>query len=181
VTNWKETYRLEKGSQTQINERDEFWWKCLRGPHINAWMALWATVGEKISHILLYLDKFYHFLALSDELLVKKRAIFYVEKRDAGRTNTSVGHMSPAGVWGTWTRETYRYLGSILSTFYVQLLRMQIPKALKDTAELTVFFTLLGSTSLKAVCKMLVKLTPDRYILTIEEWKWLEYIPLEFR
>jgi len=43
---------------------------------------------------------------------------------------------------------------------YVQLLRTQIPKALKDTNDITVFFTLLGSTSVKAAQKMLVKLTP---------------------
>ncbi len=35
------------------------------------------------------------------------------------------------------------------------------PKSVKDTDNLTVFFTLLGSTSIKAVRRMLVKLTPD--------------------
>ncbi len=54
--------------------------------------------------------------------------------------------------------------GSISSTFYVQLLRLQIPKALKDTYDLTVFFTLLGSTSVKAVRRTLMKLTPDYFI-----------------
>jgi hypothetical protein len=39
---------------------------------------------------------------------------------------------------------------------------MLIPKAQKDTDDLTVFFTLMGSTSVKAVRKMLVKLTPER-------------------
>jgi len=48
--------------------------------------------------------------------------------------------------------------GSISSMFYVQLLRAQILK--KHTDDLTVFFTLLGSTSVKASRKMLVKLTP---------------------
>jgi len=37
---------------------------------------------------------------------------------------------------------------------------MQIPKAEKDTDDLTVFFALLGSMSVKAALKTLVKLTP---------------------
>jgi len=49
--------------------------------------------------------------------------------------------------------------GSISSTFYVQLLHAQIPKVQKDTNELTVFFTLLGSTSVKVSCKTLIKQT----------------------
>ena len=48
--------------------------------------------------------------------------------------------------------------GSTSLTFYLKLLRAQIPKAQKDKGELTVFFTLLGS----ALCKMLVKSTPSR-------------------
>jgi len=56
----------------------------------------------------------------------------------------------------------YSYLGSISSTFYVQLLRLQIPKAQKDTDDLTVFFTLSGSTSVKAECKTLMKSTVDQ-------------------
>jgi len=51
---------------------------------------------------------------------------------------------------------------SISSTFYVQLLRTQIPKVQKDTDDLTVFFTLLGFMSKKAARKTLVKLTPGR-------------------
>jgi len=34
------------------------------------------------------------------------------------------------------------------------------PKSVKKTDSLTVFFTLLGLASVKAACKMLVKLTP---------------------
>jgi len=45
--------------------------------------------------------------------------------------------------------------------FYIQLLHPQIPKAEKDTDDLTVFLMLLGSTSVKAARKMLMKLTPD--------------------
>jgi len=52
-------------------------------------------------------------------------------------------------------------LGSISSLFNVQLLRAQIPKALKDNYDLTVFFMLLGSTSEKAARKMLAKLTSE--------------------
>jgi len=37
----------------------------------------------------------------------------------------------------------------------------QIPKEYKDTDDLTVFITPLGSTSIKAAHKRLVKLTPD--------------------
>jgi hypothetical protein len=44
-------------------------------------------------------------------------------------------------------------------TFYDQLLCAQIPKAQIDTEDLTVSFTLLGSTHVKADCKALVKLT----------------------
>ncbi len=51
-------------------------------------------------------------------------------------------------------------MGSISSMFYVQLLPSKNPKALKDTDDLTVFLMLSGSTSVKAACKMLVKLTP---------------------
>jgi len=50
--------------------------------------------------------------------------------------------------------------GSISPTFYAQLLRSQIPKALKDTYDLTIFFALLGSTSIKVVRKMLMNLSP---------------------
>jgi len=44
--------------------------------------------------------------------------------------------------------------------FYKQLLHMQISKAQKDTDDLTFFFALLGSSSVKAARKTLVKLTP---------------------
>jgi len=56
---------------------------------------------------------------------------------------------------------------SISSTFYEQLLRSQIPTSVKNTDDLTVFFTLLGSTSVKAVLRMLVKSTPDRMLRVI--------------
>ncbi len=41
---------------------------------------------------------------------------------------------------------------------------MQIPKAQKKTANLTVFFALLGSGSIKAARKMLNKLTPGSVV-----------------
>ncbi len=50
-------------------------------------------------------------------------------------------------------------LGSISSTFYLQLLLSQIPKALKKTVKLSIFFTLSGSRSVIAAHKTLVKLT----------------------
>jgi len=43
-----------------------------------------------------------------------------------------------------------RNLGSISSTFYKQLLRMQIPKVQKKTDDLTVVLGLLGSARIKA-------------------------------
>jgi len=51
------------------------------------------------------------------------------------------------------------HLGSISSMFYVQLLRGLIPKC-KKSVKLSIFFTLLGSTRVKAAHKALVKLTP---------------------
>jgi len=50
---------------------------------------------------------------------------------------------------------------SISSTFYLQLLNAQIPKAQKIIVNLSVFFTLLGYLHVKDACKMLVKSTPD--------------------
>ncbi len=51
--------------------------------------------------------------------------------------------------------------GSILSTFYEQLLQAQITKAQKRLTTLTVFLALLGSAHVKAARKTLVKLTQD--------------------
>jgi hypothetical protein len=48
--------------------------------------------------------------------------------------------------------------GSISPTFYEQLLHGQIPNAQKDSQVINVFFELLGSTSIKAACKTLMKL-----------------------
>ena len=56
----------------------------------------------------------------------------------------------------------YGIMGSISSTFYEQLLRSQIPKAQKRLSSQLAFFALLGSASVKAACRMLVKLTPVR-------------------
>ena len=49
---------------------------------------------------------------------------------------------------------------SISSTFYEQLLRLQTPKAQKKTVKSSSFSALLGSASVKAARRMLVKLTP---------------------
>ena len=46
-----------------------------------------------------------------------------------------------------------------------KVLLAQIPKAQKNTVKLSVFFALLGSTCLKAACKMLVKLTTGQTVL----------------
>jgi len=43
---------------------------------------------------------------------------------------------------------------------YVQLLLTKIPKTLKDTDDLTVFFALWGSSRIQVACKTLVKSTP---------------------
>ncbi len=50
---------------------------------------------------------------------------------------------------------------SILLTFNAKPLRAQIPKALKKTDGLTVFFALLESAGAIALRKMLMKLIPD--------------------
>jgi hypothetical protein len=52
---------------------------------------------------------------------------------------------------------------SVSSTFYKQLLCVQIPKAQKDTDDLIVFFALLGSVRVKAAHKLLVKLTMPHF------------------
>ncbi len=49
---------------------------------------------------------------------------------------------------------------SISPRYYEKLLHPQIPKAQKDTEDLTVFVTLV-SERVKAACKMLVKSTPN--------------------
>jgi len=54
-------------------------------------------------------------------------------------------------------------LGLISSTFYEQLLCMQILKAQKRQPNLTVFFVLLGSVHIKAARKTLMKLIPDKH------------------
>ena len=43
-----------------------------------------------------------------------------------------------------------------------------VPKCVKDTDDLTVIFTLLGSMSAKAVRRTLMKLTPDEHRLSKE-------------
>jgi len=57
-------------------------------------------------------------------------------------------------------------LGSISQTVYANLLHAQIPKEQKRLYGLTVFFALLGSSSIKAFLKMLVKLAPVLWILS---------------
>ncbi len=51
-------------------------------------------------------------------------------------------------------------LGSISPMFYDQLLRPKIPKAQKDTDDLTVFFALLGSACVKAVRRYVGEIYP---------------------
>jgi len=53
---------------------------------------------------------------------------------------------------------------SISSTFYAKLLHAQIPKEQKKTVKLSVFFVLLGSARAKAARRMLMKLTPAKYL-----------------
>jgi len=55
-------------------------------------------------------------------------------------------------------------LGSISPSFYKQLLHAQIPKVQKKIDNLTVFFVLSGSASVKAAHRALMKLTPREYI-----------------
>ncbi len=65
-------------------------------------------------------------------------------------------------------------LRSISPTFYKQLLRAQISNVQKDT----VIFVLLGSGWEKAVCKTLVKLTPDAIVVKVVEDGQAELISL---
>ncbi len=55
--------------------------------------------------------------------------------------------------------EMFFYLGSISSTFYVQLLRTQIPNVQKRQSSQQCHLGLSGPTSVKAARKTLVKLT----------------------
>jgi len=52
---------------------------------------------------------------------------------------------------------------NLLNFHKKQLLRTQISKAQKDTDDLAVFFALLGSARVKALHKMLMKLTIDSF------------------
>ncbi len=60
-----------------------------------------------------------------------------------------------------WFELFYCDQRSISSTFYEQLLILQIQKAQKDTDDVTVFFALLGSEHVKALLETLVKSTPS--------------------
>ncbi len=60
---------------------------------------------------------------------------------------------------------------SISSTFYVQLLRKQIPNAQKRQSSQHCLFTLLGSGSVKVERRTLVKLTP------VERCYWCRLVP----
>jgi len=51
------------------------------------------------------------------------------------------------------TTEVKCCLLNVKSTFYAQLLRVQVPKAQKETNDLTVFFAHLGSLCVKAAHK----------------------------
>jgi hypothetical protein len=51
--------------------------------------------------------------------------------------------------------------GSISPTFYGQLFSRQITTAQKNTVKVSAFLVLLGSAFVKALHKMLLKLTPD--------------------
>jgi len=52
------------------------------------------------------------------------------------------------------------FLSSISSTFYVQLLRTQIPNAQKRQSSQQCRLALLGPMGVKAVCRMLMKFSP---------------------
>jgi len=54
---------------------------------------------------------------------------------------------------------------SISLAFYTHLLFAQFPRAQKDTDGLTVFFAHLGSVSVKAACKTLMKLISGCQVL----------------
>jgi hypothetical protein len=63
-------------------------------------------------------------------------------------------------------------LGSISTTFYEQLLRIQIPKAQKNRVKPSVFFAFLGSAQVKAARKMFMKSNPcAKYrVFSVKVW-----------
>ncbi len=76
------------------------------------------------------------------------------------------------------------HLGSISPTFLRTAFALVVPKSVKDTYGLTVFFTLSGSTNVKAECRMLMKLTPDVHRgplkFIVEFQSWLRFLLFEF-
>jgi len=61
------------------------------------------------------------------------------------------------------TKSHWYHMVSISPTFYGKLLWVKIPKALKNTVKLSVFFSLLGSTLTKASNKLLIKFTHGQH------------------
>jgi len=77
------------------------------------------------------------------------------------RTKVASTEFSSSGQFGEIAMLNNHYLQvSISSTFYVQLLRMQIPNAQKRQSSQQCRLALLGPTGIKAVRRTLMKLTP---------------------
>ncbi len=90
-------------------------------------------------------------MRLSGDRDVQKRWLSVTTTAATATTTTTTAVLSS---------RTARNQGSISSTFYEQLLRSKIPKVKKIQSSCQSFFALLGSMSVKAVRKTLVKLTP---------------------
>jgi hypothetical protein len=78
---------------------------------------------------------------------------------------------------GNRAGESVRNLGSISPTCLREAFTHADPKSFKKTDDLTVFFALLGSAHVKALCKMLMKLTPDESVGNV----MIEFVSYFFR
>ncbi len=85
---------------------------------------------------------------------------------DSKRTKRQSRHQCLFALLGSLqAKAAHKTLGKLtpqvnFTTIYEQLLCMKVPKAQRDTDDLTVFFALSGSAHVKAVHKTLGKLTP---------------------
>jgi len=70
---------------------------------------------------------------------------------------TSPNFLCPADINSIQEKTSQKVQVSISPTIYEELFCAQIPKVQKNVDDLTVFFALVGSLSVKAALKMLVK------------------------
>jgi len=73
---------------------------------------------------------------------------------------TSPNFLSPTDINSIQEKTWQKVQVSISPIIYEELFSAQIPKVQKDMDDLTVFFAVVGSLSVKAACEMLLKTTP---------------------